>query len=129
MMQYIQQIDSCYAYPRTYPISSRWVLDMLRALTFLHSVLWIKAQGRLVLNCCLNGLMEVSSFALCRYQHERIVYQAAVCSWLLRIVPKTFSGWYCSFFFVSMKIIVSIFLLMTTIACSFLRGFFSRVRR
>ena len=36
---------SADVYPFAYPISSRWVY----ALTFLHSALWIKARGRLVL--------------------------------------------------------------------------------
>ena len=40
---------SADVYPFAYPISSRWVY----ALTFLHSALWIKARGRLVLLCCL----------------------------------------------------------------------------
>ena len=41
----IAKCDPADAYPFAYPISSHWVL----ALTFLHSALWIKARGRLVL--------------------------------------------------------------------------------
>ena len=52
------------AYPYTYPTSSRWV----HALTFLHSALWIKARGSLVLLCCLCGLMEGSSLSPCHYR-------------------------------------------------------------
>lgn len=51
-------------YPCAYPISSHWVF----ALTFLHSALWIKARGRLVLDCCLIGLMEDSSLSPCHYR-------------------------------------------------------------
>ena len=60
----IGKCDSADVYPFAYPISSLWVF----ALTFLHSALWIKAQGRLVLLCCLVGLMEDSSFSLCLYR-------------------------------------------------------------
>ena len=74
------------AYPYTYPISSRRVC----ALTFLHSVLWIKARGRLVLNCCLIGLMEVTSLSP---RHYRLLYcQAAALSCSLRTYPNTLSG-------------------------------------
>lgn len=52
-------------YPYTYPISSRWIY----VLTFLHSVLWIKVQGRLLLSCCLIGLMEKFSLSLYLYRH------------------------------------------------------------
>ena len=38
------------------------------ALTFLHSVFWIKARGRLVLCCCLFGLMEVPSLSPYHYR-------------------------------------------------------------
>ena len=55
---------SADAYPFAYPISSHWVF----ALTFLHSALWIKARGRLVLRCCLIGLMEVYSLSPCHYR-------------------------------------------------------------
>ena len=47
---------SADVYPFAYPISSHWIY----ALTFLHSALWIKARGSLVLVCCLIGLMEES---------------------------------------------------------------------
>ena len=57
-------VCSADVYPYTYPTSSRWVL----ALTFLHSALWIKARGRLVLFCCLFGLMEESSLSPCHYR-------------------------------------------------------------
>ena len=60
----VMTIISAAAYPYTYPISSRWVY----ALTFLHSALWIKARDRLVLNCCLFGLMEVSSLSPRHYR-------------------------------------------------------------
>ena len=55
---------SADVYPFAYPISSHWVY----ALTFLHSALWIKARGRLVLKCCLVGLMESSSLSPCHYR-------------------------------------------------------------
>lgn len=55
---------SADVYPFAYPISSHWVY----ALTFLHSALWIKARGRLVLLCCLVGLMEDSSLSPCHYR-------------------------------------------------------------
>lgn len=55
---------SADGYPFAYPISSLWVY----ALTFLHSALWIKARGRLVLKCCLFGLMEVPSLSPCHYR-------------------------------------------------------------
>ena len=73
-------------YPYTYPISSRWVY----ALTFLHSALWIKARGRLVLECCLIGLMEESSLSPCHYR--LFYYQAAALSCSLRTCPNTLPG-------------------------------------
>ena len=81
-------------YPYTYPISSRWVY----ALTFLHSVLWIKARGRLVLECCLIGLMEESSLSPCLFRHMEFSY-AAFASCFFLTTPKTFFGLYISCFF------------------------------
>ena len=75
-------------YPFAYPISSRWVY----ALTFLPSALWIKAQGRLVLLCCLIGLMEVSSLSPCHYRLSLSsgsrfeLLPADISEYLLRIV-------------------------------------------
>ena len=55
---------SADVYPFAYPISSHWIY----ALTFLHSALWIKARGSLVLVCCLIGLMEESPLSPCHYR-------------------------------------------------------------
>ena len=55
---------SADVYPFAYPISSQWIYD----LTFLHSALWIKARGSLVLVCGLMGLMEESPLSPCHYR-------------------------------------------------------------
>lgn len=87
-------LSSADLYPYTYPTSSRWVF----ALTFLPSALWIKARGRLVLSCCLFGLMEDPSLSPCHYRLSFFsgscfkLFPADISEYFFRVVVFLFLG-------------------------------------